>query len=202
MIAQHVRRETDLFGESHVLSPSLAGDLLLSLFFLRRSSTAIISSLFFTVRATRDPLPNYRREDNHPDGLTVSPAVPPSPPPGGCLVLGRGKERKRKRELRSKPCDYNTSIECESRVYDGGESASERGKEDAESFLAKLLTALRISARETLANATGPSVRQSGPRLLCVPQRRGHGKLGVREPRIYEVTFFCARARRTCNRAL
>lgn len=103
-----------------------------------RSLAAIISSLFFTVRATRDPLPNYRREDNHPDRLVL----------------------KRERPRRGEPCDYNTSVEYESRVRRRWrEREAERGRE---SFLAKLLTALRISARETLARRRGPECAGQG----------------------------------------
>lgn len=80
--------------------------------------------------------------------------------------------------------------------YDGG-CANERGggrERGRESFLAKLLTALRISARETLATRPGQAwpVRAGahGNAPLRATAPRGHSKLGVRRgPRIYEVTF-------------
>lgn len=141
---------------------SLSQRALFLFLFLRRSSTAIISSLFFTVRATRDPLPNYRREDNHPDGLTVSRC----PPRRRRAAASSWRESPGVNPVIIIPAS-NASLE-----YTTAGSASERGRE---SFLAKLLTALRISARETLANAAGPSVRQSGPArtgtLRCVPRR-------------------------------
>lgn len=109
---------------------------------LWHSSAAIISSLFFTVRATRDPLPNYRREDNHPDGPTASPTAVVA-----ATAAGR-PPRPREESPGENPVIIIPTSNASPGHGGGGASERQRGRE---SFLAKLLTALRISARETLA---------------------------------------------------
>lgn len=80
--------------------------------------------------------------------------------------------------------------------YDGV-SASERWREDANRFSRNCLRLSAFLHVKPPRNAVGRArACRSGPGTLpCVPRySRGHSKLGVREPRIYEVTFLRTRA--------
>jgi len=142
-----------ILGESHVLLDRFYLCSSSSLFFplLQRSSAAIISSLFFTVRATRDPLPNYHREDNHPwtNRLPAAVAVAVATTTIAAAVAAAGQPlRPREESPGENPVIIIPASNASPGHDGGGASKRQRGRE---SFLAKLLTALRISARETLA---------------------------------------------------
>lgn len=140
----------------------------------RHSSTAIISSLFFTVRATRDPLPNYRREDNHP-WTNRLPAAAAAAAVVAVATAAAGRPPRPQEESHGENPVIIIPASNASPGHDG-DGASER-QSGRESFLAKLLTALRISARETLANATRGRAKHADRELAGA---HGNARLRVR----------------------
>jgi len=125
--------------------------------------------------------------------------APPSPP---CCRRAAASFSRRE-SPRGNPVIIIPASNASPEHDDDGASERQRGRE---SFLAKLLTALRISARETLATRGRARACQSKPTrtgtLACVLRHWGHSKLGVREPRIYEVTFLGAREVLLCSKLL
>jgi len=162
---------------------------------LRCNSAAIISSLFFTVRPTRDPLPNYRREDNHP-WTNRLPAVAGTAPPPRCRRAAASFSR------RESPRENPVIIIPASNAspgHDDDRTMEREAGEDANRFsrnCSRLSAFLHVKSLQRVAapgHAMSEPTSAKGTARLRAAALRGHSKLGVREPRIYEVTFLGAR---------